>query len=92
MSTPELIAGMQARILPLLAQHGRPQQHSLLARAIDTLPLRSKVLLALGYEHDLTLPELAAVLELPVHTVRWRCQDAVEELRLALLALLEESA
>jgi DNA-directed RNA polymerase specialized sigma24 family protein len=91
-ATPALVQHVRAQILPLLAAHGRPQAHSLLARAVDRLPVRSKTILALGYHHELTLPEMAAVLELPVHTLRWQAQDAVEELRLALLALLEDAA
>ena len=76
-------------ILPVLAAQGCPQAHSLLARALDQLPLDAKVLLALGAEHALSVAELAAVFQVPPAHLRQRLTEATEVLRLVLLRLIQ---
>ena len=75
-----------ARILDELEQHGTPDPVTgVLARraaeAIDRAPAASRAVLALHYLEELTLPEVASVLGVPVGTAKSRLAYGLRFLR-----------
>ena len=58
-------------------------------RALLELPAEKRIPLILKYYHDYSYQEIAAVLKIPVGTVRSRLHSAVRQLR---EQLVEESA
>jgi RNA polymerase sigma-70 factor (ECF subfamily) len=63
-----------------------------LARAIDSLPVKQKVVIALHYYNGMTLPEMAQTLQTSENTLKKRIQAALINLRRILhTSELEES-
>jgi RNA polymerase sigma-70 factor, ECF subfamily len=60
--------------------------HDELERAFRRLPFEQRVVLVLEYYRDLTLPEIAEVLQVPIGTVRSRLHYAKRALRSAIEA------
>ena len=68
------------------------QEQRLLLRALRTLPLEMQVALELFYWEELTVTEIADVLETPVGTVKSRLQRARTRLDAAIAELAESDA
>jgi RNA polymerase sigma-70 factor (ECF subfamily) len=62
----------------------RHEEARLLARALRDLPAEQRVVVELTYFHGLSYPEIAAVIECPVNTVKTRMFHARRKLRAAL--------
>lgn len=63
------------------------EEHKLLVHALRRLPLDLQIILELGYVQRLRGPELAAVLGIPLGTVRSRFRRSIERLRAILSEL-----
>ncbi|HEX6245147.1 MAG TPA: sigma-70 family RNA polymerase sigma factor [Polyangiales bacterium] len=63
------------------------QEHELLARALEQIPVDQQIALELAYWDDLSAPEIAVVLEIPENTVYSRLNRAKQHLRDALARL-----
>jgi RNA polymerase sigma-70 factor (ECF subfamily) len=57
-----------------------------LDQAFETLPAELRIVLALHYAIDLSVPQVAAALSLPEGTVKSRIHAGVDRLRAALAA------
>jgi RNA polymerase sigma-70 factor, ECF subfamily len=57
-----------------------------LHRALDTLSFQERAILALRYLEDRPLASVAAILEIPVGTAKWRLSEARASLRRAMAA------
>ena len=68
-----------------LAEAGDTAQR--VARAVHALPQREREVLVLRHYHDLSFPEVAAVLDLPATTVKSRLARGLERLRIPLQEL-----
>ena len=68
------------------------QEHWLLLRALERLPLDKQIPLALHYVQGLRAREIAEVLEIPTSTVTTRLQRAREALREQVQALRAPAA
>lgn len=76
----------------LLAVEGRSafevvmseERQALLSGATQTLPLIYREVVALRFEQDLKLEEIAEILRIPLSTVKSRLRRALEDLRAAL--------
>ncbi len=68
-----------------LAEAGDTAQR--VARAVRGLPEREREVLVLRHYHDLSFPEVAAVLDLPATTVKSRLARGLERLRIPLQEL-----
>ena len=73
----------------LVAQH---QEQRLLLRALRRLPIEMQVALELFYWEELTVTEIAAVLETPVGTVKSRLQRARTRLDATIAELADSEA
>jgi len=83
----------QAPALHLLASDGVTDDPAIsvadreqLDRAFQRLPIEQRAAIVLQYYRDLTLPEIAEILEVPVGTVRSRIHYAKRALRAAIEA------
>lgn len=83
----------QTPALHLIADDGAHDDHAIsiadreqLERAFRTLPVEQRAAIVLQYYRDLTLPEIAEVLGVPVGTVRSRLHYAKRALRSAIEA------
>lgn len=74
----ELLPAQRQGALESVLSHERG---ALLARAMQTLPLIYREVLALRFEHDLKLEEIAGLLRIPLSTVKSRLRRALEEMR-----------
>jgi RNA polymerase sigma-70 factor, ECF subfamily len=75
------VAGQPQSILTPSRVVNMRQEHVLLLRALEELPLDIQVLVALHYVQGLRSREIAEVLEIPTSTVTTRLQRAREALR-----------
>jgi RNA polymerase sigma-70 factor, ECF subfamily len=57
------------------------ERGALVARAMEGLPLIYREVLALRFEHDLKLEEIAGLLRIPLSTVKSRLRRALEDMR-----------
>jgi RNA polymerase sigma-70 factor (ECF subfamily) len=60
---------------------GRMERDWDLARAIENLPLKQRVAIVLHYYNSMTLPEMAATLQISENTLKKRIQAALTNLR-----------
>lgn len=65
-------------------QRGRVEDMLDLLHAIDQLPINQRTVLVLFYYHRMTIPEIAALLEVSENTLRKRLQAALAKTRRAL--------
>ncbi len=86
-------AGRQVRTIPMLGGEGLHQHSSSsdvagfdpeLDRALRSLPVEQRAVLALHYAADLTIADVAATLNLPVGTAKSRLSAALTRLRAEL--------
>lgn len=70
----------------------RREEHQLLQLALQQLPLDQRIALELTYHEELTLKEIAHVLDVPHNTVHSRIHRAKKRLREELSRLTDESA
>ena len=73
-----------------LASLEQREQHAYLHRQIDSLPDHYRLLVSLRYQDDLSYDEIAALLGLPVGTVKTGLFRAKARLREALSVFVEE--
>lgn len=66
------------------AQHADTEDLSALRTAVEALPAAQRTIIILGYHHDLTLTQIADILDLPVGTVKSRLHAALAALRTRL--------
>jgi RNA polymerase sigma-70 factor (ECF subfamily) len=66
---------------------GKRREQRMLLEALRRIPLESQVVLELYYWEELTAPQLAAVLDVPVGTMRGRVRRAKELVRRQLVRL-----
>jgi len=66
------------------ASCARQEEAQLLDRAVRALPAEQRVVIELTYFHGLSYPEIAAVIDCPVNTVKTRMFHARRKLRAAL--------
>jgi RNA polymerase sigma-70 factor (ECF subfamily) len=59
-------------------------QRVLLEQALGRLDADDQVLIALRYDHDLVLDDIAHLIDIPIGTVKWRLNRAHQRLRAAL--------
>ena len=71
---------------------GRMERDWDLARAIESLPLKQRVVIVLHYYNGMTLPEMAHTLQTSENTLKKRIQAALTNLRHTLHAANEEEA
>jgi RNA polymerase sigma-70 factor, ECF subfamily len=69
---------------------GRMERDWDLARAIESLPLKQRVVIVLHYYNGMTLPEMAHILQTSENTLKKRIQAALTNLRRTLHAANEE--
>jgi RNA polymerase sigma-70 factor (ECF subfamily) len=65
---------------------GRMERNWDLARAIQNLPVKQRVVVVLHYYHGMTLPEMSEALHISENTLKKRIQAALTKLRRAMRA------
>ena len=70
----------------------KSQHRALLQRALQHVPIDQQITLELTYWEDMTAPEIAHVLDVPLNTVYSRLRRALEHLRVALQRLSADGA
>jgi RNA polymerase sigma factor for flagellar operon FliA len=86
---PSLTALVRRHLAPVLRLLEPAAHQELVGAAIDALPERDRIVLALYYDHGLTMPEIAAVLEVTPRTLHALARQLVRRLRSRVLYQLE---